>query len=726
MDTTRSQHLSVLMSSALVAFACTEQADAPVTQPSGTSEITHGALTLTFPEALTSETVIEFARADASFSFGLAQVRFSDASGHFLSASDLGMAPRKIEGRQIRYEAISGGIDLVFERESDQLRQWLVLRDRSMLPTDAAAATMEVVETVDFSGLEVTVDGVAQTLPLVANTTGAIRLAKNGRAMFVIPKPVVRVGAPKNIELDEASYELRLDATGKGVLATRVPLSLLRNPRMPYPLMIDPPVGIVCGHGDGPGDAADLNVDCNDGSDCTVDTCVIEAGDIYGTCVYTAQNIGSACGGTGTCGDTGDCISSVPSVRCNDGSPCTTDGEDAAGECTHVATNDGASCYAGWGRCNAGACEADPQNCQDDNPCTTDSWDGSACQHLPVADATACWTTGACLSGECNYEISAAQAGCQLDQCDDGTPCTNDVCQADGECTHTPTNFFNQTMCWTTGICSAGPGNECVFNNLPPTAVLTAAPVSMTIGVNTGETLNFDGSMSGDPEDDIAEYRFDFGDGNQTAGTDATASHSYATTGDYEAVLTVIDGANLGDQASLTVNVCSCQNGGLCTPKGCDCTGTGFVGDDCSTPEPATATVCSTPNAPIPADGSTQGTTDDVLGFMSGGTMTDVNVSVNISHTFSGDLQISLQHAGAEVMVYNGNCGGSADVNLAFDDEATTSITCPSIGAEKRKPQNPLSLFDGLDRGGDWTLHINDRYSADLGTLIEWCVEATN
>ena len=176
-----------------------------------------------------------------------------------------------------------------------------------------------MVETINLSGLDVLIDGVVQTLPLVANTKNAILLASNGKTQLVIPEPAIRVGSPNSVDRDDASYELRLDASGHGVLATRVPMALLRDEAIPLPIMIDPPVGIVCGHGEGPGDANGVDADCEDNSGCTIDTCVIEPGDVYGTCVYTPQNVGGTCYGKGVCSAAGDCIASEPAVFCNDG-----------------------------------------------------------------------------------------------------------------------------------------------------------------------------------------------------------------------------------------------------------------------------------------------------------------------------------------------------------------------------------------------------------------------
>jgi len=97
---------------------------------------------------------------------------------------------------------------------------------------------------------------------------------------------------------------------------------------------------------------------------------------------------------------------------------------------------------------------------------------------------------------------------------------------------------------WTT---TPTPGEENVFtqSNQPP-----VADAGSNIQAAMSELIQFDGSDSYDPDDDLLEYTWDFGDG-------ATASqvapiHSYSTAGSYVATLTVDDG--LADNSnSITV-----------------------------------------------------------------------------------------------------------------------------------------------------------------------------
>ncbi len=81
--------------------------------------------------------------------------------------------------------------------------------------------------------------------------------------------------------------------------------------------------------------------------------------------------------------------------------------------------------------------------------------------------------------------------------------------------------------------------------NQPPTAVANITPTSAFTGVE----ISFDGSASSDPENQIAEYYWSFGDGEQDTG--AIVRHTYADDGRYTVRLTVMD----QDGASAMVEV---------------------------------------------------------------------------------------------------------------------------------------------------------------------------
>jgi len=98
----------------------------------------------------------------------------------------------------------------------------------------------------------------------------------------------------------------------------------------------------------------------------------------------------------------------------------------------------------------------------------------------------------------------------------------------------------------------------------------------------------------------------------------------------------------------------------------------------------------------------------------------DVNVTINIDHTWVSDLDVSLQSpAGTVVNLTFGN-GGSADnyTDTVFDDDAGSSITigsAPFTGTFQ--PEGSLADFNGEMTMGDWTLIVTDNFNGDGGFI---------
>jgi subtilisin-like proprotein convertase family protein len=114
--------------------------------------------------------------------------------------------------------------------------------------------------------------------------------------------------------------------------------------------------------------------------------------------------------------------------------------------------------------------------------------------------------------------------------------------------------------------------------------------------------------------------------------------------------------------------------------------------------------------------------------------VTDVNVEVNLEHTWVGDLILELTGPNSTVVRLmgdgpDGSIGpdGSSGDNLTgtvFDDEALASITgvdsfdAPFTGSWI--PREALSAFDGINAAGGWVLTATDDESGDVGTFLNW------
>ncbi|MEY3052907.1 MAG: protein alpha-antigen precursor, partial [Bacteroidota bacterium] len=108
------------------------------------------------------------------------------------------------------------------------------------------------------------------------------------------------------------------------------------------------------------------------------------------------------------------------------------------------------------------------------------------------------------------------------------------------------------------------------------------------------------------------------------------------------------------------------------------------------------------------------------------GTIQDLNVvSIDITHTWVGDLVISLESpAGTTVTLADSPCGSQDDMLISYDDEAGSgSFPCPPTDGLSYWPTQLLNSFDGEDPNGVWTLYIEDIYWGDQGTLNGWGIQ---
>jgi subtilisin-like proprotein convertase family protein len=105
------------------------------------------------------------------------------------------------------------------------------------------------------------------------------------------------------------------------------------------------------------------------------------------------------------------------------------------------------------------------------------------------------------------------------------------------------------------------------------------------------------------------------------------------------------------------------------------------------------------------------------------GVLTDVNVTLNISHTWDADLDVYLiSPTGTRIELFT-DVGGSGDnfTNTTLDDEAAFSIALGSAPfSGSFKPGGLLSGFDGQDPNGTWRLEVSDDQPNDSGTLNSW------
>jgi subtilisin-like proprotein convertase family protein len=108
-----------------------------------------------------------------------------------------------------------------------------------------------------------------------------------------------------------------------------------------------------------------------------------------------------------------------------------------------------------------------------------------------------------------------------------------------------------------------------------------------------------------------------------------------------------------------------------------------------------------------------------------GTSILDLNVLINLTHTWDSDLDISLIGPDGTRVLLSDNRGGSGDnfTNTVFDDSAVTPISAgaaPFTGTFR--PDQPLSGFNNRLSAGRWTLEVNDQAGGDVGTILNWSI----
>jgi hypothetical protein len=121
-------------------------------------------------------------------------------------------------------------------------------------------------------------------------------------------------------------------------------------------------------------------------------------------------------------------------------------------------------------------------------------------------------------------------------------------------------------------------------------------------------------------------------------------------------------------------------------------------------PPPAggqTHTFNSTTGGAIPDDSATG--VSSSIEVATTGTVGEVKVTTDITHTYRGDLKVTLVHGSTSKVIFNGDGGSADDLKQTFT----------------------VADFGGATLQGGWTLKVEDTYAQDTGTLNSWKLEVT-
>jgi len=214
-------------------------------------------------------------------------------------------------------------------------------------------------------------------------------------------------------------------------------------------------------------------------------------------------------------------------------------------------------------------------------------------------------------------------------------------------------------------------------NNQPPTVSIT----SPTNGSTVSGTITVSANAS-DADGTVASVKFTLPDGTTVTDTTSPFSTTFDTTkvADGSRVFTAVATDNQGATATTSVTVTVANGGAACLNN--------------------TFSATDVPKA-IP-DNNTTGITSSIA-VVGNGTVSSVALSLNITHTFRGDLVVTLiSPAGTQFTVFNNPNDSTANLVIA---------------------NQSITAFNSQIAAGTWKLKVQDLAAVDVGTLNSWSLK---
>jgi subtilisin-like proprotein convertase family protein len=196
---------------------------------------------------------------------------------------------------------------------------------------------------------------------------------------------------------------------------------------------------------------------------------------------------------------------------------------------------------------------------------------------------------------------------------------------------------------------------------------------------------------------------------------------------------------------TFTPNTGRCCVGSTCsitTASNCASMSGTYGGDDspCVPPQDFSGGT----NIPFVID-SAAGTMTSVITVGPSFTVSNLSVSLNLTHTFVSDLVISLTHGSTTVNLHTGDGGETENLSGVYTFTDSGAYTLDSLGTALGTDSNvvvppgkikastagnvPVSLnsaFAGQNAAGTWTVTITDDAAGDTGTLNAWTLSLTD
>jgi hypothetical protein len=218
-----------------------------------------------------------------------------------------------------------------------------------------------------------------------------------------------------------------------------------------------------------------------------------------------------------------------------------------------------------------------------------------------------------------------------------------------------------------------GPGSDGDGANQRPTVSITT-PTNNAIVAKTIDVV----ATASDPDGTIASVEFELPDGSKAVDSNAPYSTTWnsaaVANGGYQIKATATDNAGATGTTTTIIAIQNCLD--------------------------ATFPAAGLPLA-IP-DNNPTGITSN-LAVTGNGNVLSLSLSLQITHTFRGDLVVTLiSPAGTSFVVSNRE--GGATANIVITDQAITT-------------------FSGTPAAGTWKLQVQDLSNVDTGTLDSWSLK---
>ncbi len=448
-------------------------------------------------------------------------------------------------------------------------------------------------------------------------------------------------------------------------------------------------------------------------------------------------------------------------TACEDGLYCTVDDTCTDGECK---AGDPLVCVGSDEECQLLTCDEAADTCT-----ATPVMNGSPCTPADVCTTNAICQNGTCLGAPKDCSGTPLPNECTFAQCDpnqngdcvvlpgfDGLACTigdpceaNKVCSA-GVCSGTPI-----PMC---ALCSEMEDNGSIaMANADPSCSGWQAQigvvgdqdffaVDVTVAGSYIRAQTTDVTGTGCPGWDSEIYLYDANMvelanndqspvnspcsliGLNTPGaTNLPAGTYYVRVEDW-----LDNGTSPPYMLLLNVYPPGCGDSIIQTGEECD-DGNQIDGDGCSalcelfTCALGEVQIEVPASAGLPAGITDLMTTTSTLTVAQTGTISKLALVMNITHTYTGDLEISLTPPGAASLALATDVGGGGDnfSNTVFSSDSSNPIigaVAPFSGVYA--PQGGFGSVLGTQADGVWTLAIFDDAGGDTGTLDSWKVVA--